>query len=243
MSKNHEESAVLMAAIEPLETRRMLSVSLARGVLRVNAGSGDNAVHVAQSGNRIVVTVDGASSSFKTGGVKSIRILAGAGNDSVVIAPGIAATIAGGPGNDRLIGSKAADSIDGGDGNDVINGRGGDDTLLGGAGDDAITGLAGNDSILGGEGRDNLNGGAGNDLMNGEAETDTISGGSGTDFSIDLDDHLTDPDQADSDLNIFVTSFPNFGNNFGNGTGNNTGGGNIFGGGGSIFGGGGSIFD
>ena len=243
MSKNSGKTAFLAAQVEALESRRMLSASLAKGVLKVSGSPSDNAIRIGKSGSSIVVTVDGVSQNFKAGAIKSIRVIAGAGNDSVVIGPAIAARISGGPGNDQLTGSKAADSIDGGDGDDAINGRGGDDTLVGGAGDDNLEGLAGNDSITGGDGRDNLSGGAGNDLMNGDADTDTVSGGAGTDLDIDLDDRIVDPDQADADLNALFIAFPRFFTPSGNSTGNNTGSGNdIFGGGGSIFGGGGSIF-
>ena len=244
MGKNIGKTAVLAAAVELLESRRMLSASLAKGVLRVNGTPADNAIHVSKSGNSIVVSVDGVTQNFKAGAVKSIRVIAGDGNDSVMIGPTIASRINGGPGDDQLTGGKASDSIDGGDGNDTINGRGGDDTLIGGAGDDNLEGLAGNDSITGGDGRDNISGGAGNDLMNGDADTDPVSGGAGTDLDIDLDDRIVDPDRADEDLNALFIAFPRFFTPSGNGTGNNTGNGNdIFGGGGgSIFGGGGSIF-
>jgi Ca2+-binding RTX toxin-like protein len=231
--------------IEALEDRRMLSASLAKGVLRVSGTAGDDVIRIQKSSTSIQAIIDGVTQTFNAGAVKKIRVMAGAGDDSVLVGPAIPSNIAGGPGNDRLTGSKAADSINGGDGDDVLNGRGGDDTLIGGVGDDTINGLAGNDSVLGGDGRDNLSGGAGNDLLNGEAETDSISGGAGTDLSIDLDDRLTDPDQADTDLNVFFGAFPGLFNDlFPNGTGGTGGGINdiLGGGGGSIFGGGGSIF-
>lgn len=245
MSKISGKTGDFTAAIEALEGRRMLSASLAKGVLKASGGSGDDVIRIAKSGTSIQVTIDGTTQTFNAGAVKKLRVLAGAGNDSVVIGPAIPSRISGGPGNDQLTASKAADSIDGGDADDAINGRGGDDTLVGGVGDDNLVGLAGNDSMLGGDGRDNLSGGGGNDLLNGEAQSDTVSGGAGTDLDIDIDDRLVDPDRADEDLNSFFAGFPGLFNSlFPNGPGNIGGLGDIFGSGGNIFGsGGGSIFD
>jgi hypothetical protein len=80
-----------------------------------------------------------------------------------------AATIQGGPGNERLRGTRAADVIDGNAGNDRIFGLAGDDRLVGGLGNDRIFGGAGNDTILGAGGNDWLNGGPGNDAISGDA--------------------------------------------------------------------------
>jgi Ca2+-binding RTX toxin-like protein len=249
MIENTGKTGTTAVAMEILEGRRMLSASLVKGVLRVGGTSGDDVIRIEKSGTSIQAIVGGTTKTFNAGAVKKVRVMAGGGNDSVVIATPIIANISGGAGNDKLTGSKAADSIDGGAGDDVLNGRGGADTLIGGAGDDSLLGLGGNDSILGGDGRDNLSGGSGNDLLNGEGETDTISGGRGTDLSIDSEDRLTDPDRADEDLNLFFGAFPGlfndlFPNGIGGGTdifGNGT---DIFGNGGNIFGsGGGSIFD
>jgi Ca2+-binding RTX toxin-like protein len=244
MSKTPRKTGKFTAAMEALEGRQLLSASLAKGVLKVSGSSGDDVIRIAKSSTSIQVSINGAAQTFKASTVNKLRILAGAGNDSVAIGPSIPSRISGGPGNDNLTGSKAADSIDGGDGDDVINGRGGNDTLVGGAGNDNLIGLTGNDSILGGDGRDNLSGGAGNDLLNGEAEADTVSGGAGTDLDIDQQDRLVDPDSADQNLNLLFGAFPGLANTlFPNGTGNTGGLGDIFGNGGNIFGGGGgSIF-
>jgi Ca2+-binding RTX toxin-like protein len=233
-------------AIEVLEGRRMLSASLVKGILRVTGTAGDDVIRISRSGKSIEVDVNGVSQNFKASAVRGIRIRAGKGDDSVVVGPALASTISGGPGNDELIAGKAADSLDGGEGNDVLLGGGGSDTILGDGGDDTLDGLGGNDSMSGGVGRDNLSGGSGNDLLNGDDGHDTVSGGKGTDLSIDLEDRIADPDQADTDLNVFIGAFPGLANDlFPNGTGGgeDSGNGPIFGGGGSIFGGGnGSIF-
>jgi len=91
--------------------------------------------------------------------------------------------IAGGAGNDELVGSHESDEIYGGDGNDVILSHQLNDVVGGGAGDDAITSGEGNDQIVGGPGADNLNAGFGSDFLDADdGETDTqIHGGPDTD--------------------------------------------------------------
>lgn len=78
--------------------------------------------------------------------------------------------VAGGSGNDVLIGN-------GGD--NRIVGNGGDDTMLGNGGVDRISGYGGNDFLRGDDGDDRLFGGAGNDLIRGGAGADLMSGGAG----------------------------------------------------------------
>lgn len=92
-----------------------------------------------------------------------------------------AATIDGGPGNERLRGTNAADTINGNDGNDRIFARQGPDQLSGGNGRDRIFGGAGDDTSSGGDGRDRIHGGAGNDTSSGDAGHDRMSGGRGDD--------------------------------------------------------------
>jgi Ca2+-binding RTX toxin-like protein len=64
------------------------------------------------------------------------------------------ATIAGGPGRDRLKGTPAADIIDGLGGKDTIKGRKGNDIICGGPGKDRIIGGPGKDKLVGGPGKD-----------------------------------------------------------------------------------------
>ena len=100
----------------------------------------------------------------------------------------LAATINGGPGNERLRGTNAADIIDGNGGNDRILGRGGDDQLIGGPGNDRVFGGSGNDAITGVQGNDFLIGGPGDDTVTGDApgrgdltSFDRLFGGAGND--------------------------------------------------------------
>lgn len=98
--------------------------------------------------------------------------------------------VAGGDGDDTLLGSTTADSMVGGAGNDLIyggldedslEGGDGDDTIYGENGNDTITGLVGNDVLSGGKGNDNLDGGDDNDVVYGDDGNDSILGGVGDD--------------------------------------------------------------
>ncbi len=89
---------------------------------------------------------------------------------------GAGVTIAGGAGDDIVVGNVLADLLQGDAGNDHLIGQGGGDTLQGGAG---------NDELAGGAGNDQLEGGAGNDFYIVDDDTggaaDTILDSGGTD--------------------------------------------------------------
>ena len=68
----------------------------------------------------------------------------------------VAATIAGGDGNDALVGGARDDLIDGGPGDDILDGSVGDDTLRGGLGNDILQPNTGTDGISGGDGIDRV---------------------------------------------------------------------------------------
>ena len=84
-------------------------------------------------------------------------------------ASALAATIQGGPGNERLLGTQAPDAIDANAGNDRVFGLAGSDELAGGLGNDRVFGHRGEDTITGAQGNDWLNGGRGNDTITGDA--------------------------------------------------------------------------
>jgi Ca2+-binding RTX toxin-like protein len=86
---------------------------------------------------------------------------------------GVAATMVGSRGFDRLRGTDGRDVIVGFGGNDKIHSRGGRDLICGRHGDDDVTAGPGRDRILGGPGSDDIWAGAGRD---------GIRGGSGYDF-------------------------------------------------------------
>jgi hypothetical protein len=94
---------------------------------------------------------------------------------------GLAATLVGTAGNNRLVGTAARDIIHGLEGNDVLEGLGGNDLICGGPGNDLIRGGAGRDRILGEAGRDDLRGQAGRDVLEGGPGNDKLNGGGGRD--------------------------------------------------------------
>jgi Ca2+-binding RTX toxin-like protein len=136
--------------------------------------------------------------------------LAGGGNVSVN--DGVTTTtmlgieqVAGGPGNDTLIGSADPDVLAGGDGNDRLQGRGGADTLEGGTGTDtvsyidagggvavdlaagtggttdAIDTLSSFEAVLGSAGTDTVTGTAAAETFDVGAGDDTVAAGAGND--------------------------------------------------------------
>ena len=113
-------------------------------------------------------------------GRKSVRILSGEGDDTIVVDgvhSSFYANIYGGDGNDIINVLTAGEHYLFGDaGNDIINGSWGDENFEGGEGNDTIYGNRGNDNINGGEGDDELHGNLGNDFLYGDAGNDTIYG-------------------------------------------------------------------
>ncbi|MEA3064850.1 MAG: uncharacterized protein QOJ27_1296 [Sphingomonadales bacterium] len=96
------------------------------------------------------------------------------------IADGI--SLAGGNGNDSLVGTGGEDRLDGGNGSDVLSGLGGHDVLIGGNGTDTLNGGSGNDVLAGGNGNDVLIGGTGADIFR-------FGRGGGSDTILDFDTH------------------------------------------------------
>jgi glucose/arabinose dehydrogenase len=76
---------------------------------------------------------------------------------------GMAPTIVGTKGSDRLVGTARADVISGLGGRDRLIGRGGNDRLCGGTGADVLKGGGGRDVLQGGRGSDRCVGGPGTD--------------------------------------------------------------------------------
>ena len=175
---------------EPLESRRLMSVSLVSGTLTVENWQTTNNLSVSQSGSTLTVNDNGAVSSFSTSGVSQIWLKGWYGNDQLS-ADGVTINtrIDGNYGNDQITGGQGNDTIFGGPGNDII--RAGPlsppVTLLPGPrairtfdgstlyppvrlvpvylDDDFVSGDAGDDVIVGGIGADNLYGGSGTDLV------------------------------------------------------------------------------
>jgi RTX calcium-binding nonapeptide repeat (4 copies) len=155
-----------------------VSASVEHGTLEVRGSShADSLALRLKAGDPNTVQVDvgddgSADFSFPRSPLSAIAVKAGAGNDTVRIDdsngsvdasngtfPAIPTTIAGGPGDDKLIGGAGAETLKGGAGNDsVIGGKGNDTADLGegndtfgwspGDGSDTIEGQRGTDTML-----------------------------------------------------------------------------------------------
>lgn len=104
------------------------------------------------------------------------------GNDLYIGRSGnVVGPVAGGGGDDKLVGGVDDDTFQGDAGNDILNGNDGDDSLSGGSDDDILRGGQGNDLLDGGLGNDDLLGGSGDDFLWGGDGNDTLKGGAGDD--------------------------------------------------------------
>ena len=103
-------------------------------------------------------TSSGPANSIAASSISGFIVVAGAGDDTVLIDPSVTmpGVIEGGDGNDALVA---------GSGDTELLGGAGDDKLFGGRGDDRLYGEAGNDTLVGGAGRDVAFGGTGADLF------------------------------------------------------------------------------
>jgi Ca2+-binding RTX toxin-like protein len=175
------QSLVVDGATGPVVTKAGTRVALAGGasiqwradgVFAVRGTSGDDVIRVGRSGTgkntTVLVKVNNVTRAFRVGGaaIRRVDIDAGDGDDAVLLGGSdiggsvftgqldIAATIAGGRGNDTLVGGAKADVIHGGAGQDSISGNGGNDLLYGDAGVDTLTGGTGRDRAAGAKGSD-----------------------------------------------------------------------------------------
>lgn len=146
---------------EPLEPRLLLSGSW---VIRGDADGPSTADvivlrHSASDASMIEAEVNGSViGSRAIADLKSIRVLAGGGDDIVRILLE--------EGSDtmpriRVDGGRGNDVIEGGSGSERLNGGPGNDVLRGGDGNDWLKGQRGNDLLAGGRGIDRLTGGGG----------------------------------------------------------------------------------
>ena len=118
------------------------------------------------------------------------RVIVGTSDDDTLEAGPNVEIVAGGLGNDQIIGNEGNNVLRGDlnkrspgsplDGDDVILGGAGNDRIGGKGGDDLLFGGEGDDAIWGDDGDDLLRGGLGNDTLTG----DNFSGGSGADIFI-----------------------------------------------------------
>src|SRR5437764_8539454 len=181
--------------IKNLESRRLLSASVANGVLTITGTDKADHINVVQRGAAIIVHQGNSITRFaKNDHISSIVINALAGNDQIKVTSKLGATIDGGDGKDLIIGGAGADVLVGGNGNDRILGQAGNDSISGGAGRDALFGGAGDDTIDAYDTEaDQLTGGAGNDSARVDSQTDT---------AWNIEDYLTITTAAGGTLNV-----------------------------------------
>jgi Ca2+-binding RTX toxin-like protein len=156
--------------IDQLEARQLLAASVVGTQLRVAGTTKADAITITYNGSArtFAVVLNGASSSFPLGKIRSISVTADAGNDVVTLPSNLPSTVKTtatdlGPGSDRFTGSNRNDTASGRAGNDTLTGNSGDDNLYGDAGNDSLVGGAGNkDRIYPGLGNDTSSGGSGN---------------------------------------------------------------------------------
>jgi Ca2+-binding RTX toxin-like protein len=134
--------------------------------LAISGGDGPDNIAIGLKGADVLVAGEsGPLIQVGGGGVRSVLVSLGAGDDQIAIEhslpPGIGVTIDGGTGSDWLRGGRGGDTIYAGDDGvpDRLQGRGGDDALFGvnilhprhGSGAATMLGGGGNDLLIGGQ--------------------------------------------------------------------------------------------
>ncbi|MGA2232017.1 MAG: calcium-binding protein [Tepidisphaeraceae bacterium] len=192
--------AITSAAIETLEQRRLLSVSVINGVLTVADGHRPTARHIvinidATTGDYDVVD-NGVSQEFPAAGIDCFSISGGQSANFIEINatfPDQANLnlIQGGPQGDTIIGGASGhelifsgngdDSIEARGPDEFISGENGADTIVAGPGPETIDGGNGNDSVQLGSGHEIATAGNGRDTLIGGKGHDSLVGGAGSD--------------------------------------------------------------
>ncbi len=193
------KKALQSAALESLESRRLLTTTLVNGVLTVvGTAAGEDIVVTYDSPNQLyrAYVNNVQEASYDVALVTSVSVSGLAGHDEITMdwSGGVSASINGGDGNDTIIGSPENDTILGDLGGDSIYAMDGDDEIY--CGD-------GNDVAFGGNGDDLLDGGNQNDIFYWEPGADTINGAGGKD--------LLDFTAATADLTITMDDISNDG--------------------------------
>ncbi len=191
--------------LEPLETRALLSitVSLDNGLLLIQGTSKDDVITVDAANDQVIVAMNTLTFSTLAADVKLIRIMAGGGNDRVIVTSAVQAKadLYGEAGNDYLQADDRGCRLYGGPGNDTLVAGLGQDVLSGGPGIDKADYSARTTAVkvtLDGKANDgapgerdnvmadveNVTGGSGNDCLVGNAARNTLIGGDGNDTLI-----------------------------------------------------------
>ena len=183
--------------VEILEARKLMSVSIANGVMRIRGTAGDDIIEFAsyefEGVKHNVIYVNDRLYRFDTDDVRKVVVWAGRGDDLIFAnaeAPFLhdvpfgavdlvfdtAMVVRAGLGEDVVHGSGAGDTIKGGDGDDCLFGNSGDDLILGNSGHDTLNGIMGSDVLMGGLGDDRISGNQGDDMLSGGAGNDVVFG-------------------------------------------------------------------
>jgi Ca2+-binding RTX toxin-like protein len=168
-------------------------------------GDGRDTASYAGRAAGVSVNLDFPSGDGQPGENDDIRpdveeVAGGSGNDSL-IGDGGAKSLFGGPGDDFIDGGNGADQVGGGSGNDNVEGGEGADVVKGDEGNDLLKGEFGDDILDGGSGDDSLNGGAGKDTMAGAAGLDLADYAAATKaVSVTLDGNANDGEGREGDL-------------------------------------------
>lgn len=161
------------------------SVRVRGRTLAVLGTTGADVIGVYVESGEYLVGLNSAVTRWAVDLIDSVGVLAGEGNDRIVIGAGVARSyVQGDAGKDTLIGGGGADTLYGNAGIDRLEGNGGSDLLVGENHNDLIYGGLGNDRIYGGFGNDTIDAGGGNDRVYGGVGDDILAGGKGRDTLI-----------------------------------------------------------
>ena len=159
-------------------------VSVGEDVVITIKGSGDKLIinGFAENPDNYILDIGGESVSLKNSiTADESEFLSGSEENDYIVNEG-SFIIAGGSGDDRIIGTDNDEIVFGDSGNDQLLTGDADDIIFGGSGDDYVNGGNGNDMIDGGSGNDFIDGGAGDDtyFFNPGYGNDSIKDSEGT---------------------------------------------------------------
>src|SRR4051812_43149644 len=114
--------------VETLEDRRLLSASLASGLLTVTGTRKSDNIVLAVNADKtkLVVTTNGTAEEFAIADITAgVKVLGGNGKDHLTVSSDnggldLNVTLVGGNGKDLLTGGNGDDALSGGNGNDTL---------------------------------------------------------------------------------------------------------------------------
>ena len=195
---------VVRAAVEALESRRLLTITFSDGVVHVEGTRGVDVVTVDLNVivRSLIVIDNGVQRRFAESDVRAITVNAGNDHDRITVGSAVVTpvTVFAGRGNDVVVGGSGHDRLYGGSGSDDLVGGDGNDVLRGESERDVVSGNHGRDLIYGHDGDDDLFGEAGNDILDGFEEEETTGdfGSGGPDIDECFGIEILDPDPANA---------------------------------------------